>query len=185
MKTIKSVFSVLILAFTFASTTSCDVEPLDSAINISTGGGSGTTIASLTAKVNGVNFEANPISITSSYSTTTLGNQLDIVGINSVGQSISIQLINPAVATFPASYNISNLNVLQFVDNSLGANGFFSSYNQVTETSTGTVTITSFDTVNDKVSGTFSFTAYNTSDTTTRSVTNGVFNNISFDNTVN
>ena len=66
----------------------------------------------------------------------------------------------------------------------MGLNGTFWSYNQITETSIGTVTITNFDTVGNKVSGTFSFTGYNPSDSSTRQITNGVFTNLSFENTV-
>lgn len=184
MKTIKTLFSVLVLTLAF-SATSCDVEPLDSAIDINGGGGSGTVVTGFTAKINGEDFVATSSSIESSYSTTSLGNEFNISGITTTGKSISIQIINPAVATFPASFNISNLTLLQYTDTSLGTNGAFSSYNQTTDVSTGTVTITKFDTTNNKVSGTFSFTAYNSTDTTTRSITNGVFNNITFENTVN
>lgn len=184
MKTIKTIFSVLVLTLAFTAT-SCDVEPLDSAIDINGGGGSGAVVTSFTAKVNGEDFIAASSSIESSYALTSLGNEFNISGSTTSGKSISIQIVNPAVATFPASFNISNLTLLQYTDISLGTNGAFSSYNQATDVSSGTVTITKFDTVNDKVSGTFSFTAFNASDTTTRSITNGVFNNITFENTVN
>lgn len=184
MKTIKTFFSALVLTLAF-TTTSCDVEPLDSAIDINDGGGSGTVVTSFTAIVNGENFVAASESIASSYSTTSLGNQFDITGSTTAGKNIAIQIINPSVATFPASFNVNNLTLLQYVDSSLGANGAFSSYNQSTDTSTGTVTITSFDTVNNKVTGTFSFTAYNSTDSSIKTITNGVFNNITFENTVN
>ncbi|WP_320814884.1 DUF6252 family protein [Flavobacterium sp.] len=185
MKTIKSIFSVLILTLAFTAITSCDVEPLDSSIDISTGGGSGITVASFTAKVNGENFIASSESIIGDYSPASIGNEFVISGSTTTGKNISITVLNPSVATFPANFNTSNLTLLQFTDISLGINGSFSSYNQLTDTSTGTVTITNFDTVNNKASGTFSFTAYNSNDTTTRSITNGVFNNITFENTVN
>jgi len=181
MKTLKAFFSVLIVIFTF---TSCDVEPLDSAIDISTGGGSGTSVGIFTAKVNGVNFVAEPEAIIANYSISSLGNELNIVGLNTLGESVSIQLLNPSLGTFEASYNLSDLNLLQYFDATMGINGTFLSYNQITETSIGTVTITNFDTVGNKVSGTFSFTGYNPSDSSTRQITNGVFTNISFENTV-
>ena len=181
MKTLKTFFSVLILVFTF---TSCDVEPLDNNIDISTGGGSGTTIAVFTAKVNGVDFIAESDGIIGDFSTSSIGNELNIAGLNSSGKSITIQLINPSVGTFEASYNVSNLNLLQYFDTSLGTNGTFLSYNQTTETSNGSVTITHFDRTTNKVSGTFSFTGFNPSDSSTKQITNGVFNNIPFENTV-
>lgn len=185
MKTIKSIFSVLVLTLSFTIITSCDVEPLDNAIDVNNGGGSGTVVTSFTAKVNGADFVASSESIIGDYSPSSFGNELVISGSTSTGKNISITVINPAVATFPASFNVNNLTLLQYLDSSLGTNGGFTSYNQTTDVSTGTVTITHFDTVNNKVSGTFSFTAYNSTDTSTRSITNGVFNNISFDNSVN
>jgi len=181
MKTLKAFFSVLIVIFTF---TSCDVEPLDSAIDISTGGGSGTSVAIFTAKVNGVDFIAESEGIIGDFSASSIGNELNIVGLNSSGKSLAIQLLNPSVGTFEASYNLSNLNLIQYFDSSLGTNGTFLSYNQTTDTSNGSVTITHFDRVTNKVSGTFSFTGYNPSDSSTRQITNGVFTNISFENTV-
>jgi hypothetical protein len=182
MKIIKTIFSISILIFTLIS---CNVEPLDNDIDSSTGGGSGTTIAVFKAKVNGTDFVAISENIVGSYSTTSTGNELNIVGINSSGNSITIQILNPSIGTFEANFNINNLNLLQYFDSSLGTSGSFLSYNQTTDTSNGSVTISHFDTVNNKVSGTFSFTGFNPLDSSTRQITNGVFNNISFENTVN
>jgi hypothetical protein len=89
----------------------------------------------------------------------------------------------PSVATFQANFNLNNLLLFQYQDIALGASGMFSSYNSTTSTSTGSITITSFDLVNKKVSGTFSFTAYNTSGGTAKTITTGVINNVSFTDT--
>ena len=179
MKTIKSILALLVLTLAF-TTTSCDNEPIDPAIDIAAGGSS---TSSFTAKIDGSNFVADET--LGDYSVSAIGNQLIISGLSSSGKTISFQIINPAVGTFPASMESTSLTLLQYFDASLGGlGGAFSSYNPMTDTSIGTVTITNFDTTNDKVSGTFSFEAYNISNSTTKSITNGVFTNVEFDNQV-
>jgi hypothetical protein len=179
MKTIKSILTLLVLTLAF-TTTSCDNEPIDPAIDLSAGNGSSSVF---TAKIDGSNFVADET--IGDYTETAIGNQLIIGGLSSSGKTISFQIINPAIGTFPASMESTSLNLLQYYDASIGATGgAFSSYNPITDSSIGTVTITSFDTTNNKVSGTFSFEAYNISNSTTKSITAGVFTNIEFDNQV-
>ncbi len=185
MKTIKSIFSALVLTLAFTTIISCDVEPLDGNLDVENGGGSGTVVTNFTAKVNGENFIASSESIIGDYSPSSIGNEFVISGSTTTGRNIAITVLNPSVATFTANFNVNNLTLFQYTDISLGTNGSFSSYNQANDTSTGSVVITSFDTVNNRASGTFSFTAYNSNDSTTRSITNGVFTNILFENTVN
>ena len=55
MKTIKSILTLLVLTLAF-STTSCDNEPIDPAIDLSAGGGSSSVF---TAKIDGSNFVAD------------------------------------------------------------------------------------------------------------------------------
>lgn len=177
MKIFKSIFALLVFT---ALITSCDNEPIDPAIDPNA---LGTSSGVFTAKIDGTNFSADETF--GDYTSSTIGNQLVISGLSSSGKTISIQLINPAVGSFPASTTSTNLNLLQYFDASLGAlGGAFSSYNPITDTSIGTVTITDFNTSSNKVSGTFSFEAYNVSNSTTKSITTGVFNNIEFDNAV-
>ncbi|UGS22743.1 DUF6252 family protein [Flavobacterium channae] len=179
MKTIKSIVTLFVLSIAF-STVSCDNEPVDPALDLSAGG---SVSSVFTAKIDGNDFTAS--TTVGDFTSTTLGNQLIISGLTSNGKSISIQIINPAVGTFAASTSSSDLCLLQYFDTALGAtNGAFSSYNPISNTSVGTVTITEFDRTNDLVSGTFSFSAYNVSNSTTKSITNGVFTDIEFDNQV-
>ncbi len=170
--------------------TSCSDEPVDPTLanqlatnnsnsNNNNGGGTTTTTGAFTASVDGTGFVAN--STIGSYTTTSFGNQLSLTGVTTDGKTISIQILNPSVATFQANFDVSHLLLFQYQDISLGANGMFNSYNSTTSTSTGTMTITNFDLTNKKISATFSFTAYNTSTSTvTKSVTTGVINNVSF-----
>jgi hypothetical protein len=179
MKTIKSILKLFILTLAF-TTVSCDDEPVDPVLDLSAGSSSGSVF---TAKIDGNDFIAS--TKFGDFSSTALGNQLIVSGLTNNGKSISIQIINPGVGTFAANTASSNLCVLQYFDSSLGSiNGAFSSFNPISNTSVGTVTITEFDRTNDLVSGTFSFSAYNISNSTTKLVTNGVFTDIEFDNQV-
>ena len=179
MKTIKSILKLLILTLAF-TTVSCDDEPVDPALDLTAGNSSNSLF---TAKIDGTNFVA--AQTIGDFSETALGDQLIISGLTNNGKSISLQIINPSVGTFPASTESSNLSLLQYFDTAMGSiNGAFSSFNPLTSTSIGTITITNFDRTNDKVSGTFSFSAYNISNSTTKLVTDGIFTNVEFDNQV-
>lgn len=178
MKSIKLLVGLFLIltAFTF---TSCENEPIDSAIDLdefNPGGNNGNSSA-FTAKIGTDVFNAQQI--LAELSGSAFGPELNIVGINN-GKSISIQLINPAVATFTASTTFENLLLFQYMEDMSGS-GFFSSFNSATSESSGTFTITEFNTSTRKISGTFSFTAYNSSDSNVqRTITEGVINNVTF-----
>ena len=176
-------FKSLIVLLSLVTLVSCETEPLDKAISLEdfnpTNPSSST--GSFTASVDGDSFSSTQTMGT--YNASTLGNELNISGITTAGKIISIQILNPSVGTFQASTLANQLVFFQYSDATLGANGFFSSSNSTT--STGTITISQFDTSTNKISGTFSFTAYNTVNATvTKAVTQGVINNVSFTNQV-
>jgi Family of unknown function (DUF6252) len=179
MKSIKLLAGLFLIfaAFTF---TSCENEPIDSAIDLDTfnpGGGNNGNASAFTAKIGTDVFNAQQI--IAELSGSAFGPELNIIGINN-GKSVSLQLINPAVATFTASTTFENLLLFQYTED-LSGSGFFSSFNSTTSESSGTFTITEFNTTTKKISGTFSFTAYNSSDSSIqRTVTEGVINNVTF-----
>lgn len=186
-----SVFSILL--FVACS----DVEPLDPALSGGTsnnnnnnggsnggngsgsGGGSGSVIFS--ADIDGVNFTAE--TTTALLKDTSFGEELSIIGLMP-DESISIQLLNPAISTFPASMDFNDLLIFQYQNLTLGSSGMFSSYDQNNNLSVGTITISMFDRTANVVSGTFSFTAFNSTNSTQKAITNGVFTNIPFDNQI-
>ncbi len=180
MKNIKFIAGVffILTAFTFSS---CDNEPIDPSINLddfNPGGNNGGGTSAFTAKIGTEVFNAQQI--LAEVSGSAFGPELNVVGINGA-KRISLQLINPAVATFTANTNFENLLLFQYVED-LSGSGFYASFNPTTSESAGTFTITEFNTSTRKLSGTFSFTAYNSGDATVqRSITEGVINNVTFE----
>ena len=183
------IFKSLIVLFSIISFVSCETEPLDPALDLNdfqnplNPNNPNNQIGNFTASIDGVAFNSDQTM--GDYSDSSLGNELNISGITSQGKTISIQIINPSLGTFQANTTASNLVLFQYSDATLGSNGFFSSSNSSDNTSTGSITITEFNTTTNKISATFSFTAYNLIDSTiTKQVTQGVINNVSFDNQV-
>lgn len=182
MKKIKlaSLLVLFITAFTF---TSCDNEPIDSAIDLGDfdNGGGGTATGAFTAKIGTDNFNANQ-AIEADYTSTALGTQLSIIGVASNGKTMAIQILNPIIGTRTASSDINNLLLFQYF---ASVNDQYSSLNVTTTQYNGTINITEFNTTTNKISGTFSFTGYGALSSTAQvEVTQGVFTNISFDNSV-
>jgi len=174
--------------------TSCSDEPIDSVLaaqldeyNNSTGGGGGNTggggtivSGNFTATVAGQSFVADATAGT--YATVNSSNVLTITGIKSSGEYIGIQLINPTVGTFVVNALGGN-QTLSYRENSTTTD-VYSAFNPTTAQPTGTLTVSSLDLINKKVSGTFSFTGYVLSNTTlTKQISNGVFTNVSFSDT--
>ena len=177
MKNIKILAGIFLIltAFTF---TSCDNEPIDSTINLDdftnpTDGGDGT----YTAKIGSDTFDA--VEIVAELSGSAFGPEMNIAGIMPSGKLMNIQLINPAVGTFTANTNFENLLLFQYNEDLTGANSF-TSFNSVTSASVGTLTITQYDIAAKKISGTFSFTGFDSTGANQRQITNGVLNNITF-----
>ncbi len=204
MKVLKFL-SVLFLLFFAILITSCENEPIDSALldaidnggggvdggggtdDGGTGGGGtdgggtggGSTGSSFTAKIGSFNFVAKDIE--AEISDSAFGTELNINGITSDGKIMSIQMIKPVMGTFTATSSIEKLLIFQysFFDN-LNAN-FFSSFDITNDVSAGSLTITKFDLVAKKISGTFSFTGFDSLGSTNKlQITNGVINNVSF-----
>ena len=198
MKNIKllSVFVLLVSVFNLVScSTNEPVDPVllnqlnaNNAANNNSGGnnngGGTTTEGNFTAIIDGVNFSADAI-VATLVNTASFGNALSMTGVKSSGQYIGIQISNPSVGTFVANNNSDPQHTitLSYLEN-LNSSDIFSAYNTYTATTptpTGTITISSIDTVNRKISGTFSFDGYLlTSSTPVKHITNGVFNNITY-----
>lgn len=181
MKQIKFL-SALFILFSAVTFTSCDNEPIDPFLNLDDFGGGGVpTGGAFTAKVDGVDFNANEL-IEADYTSTAFGTQLNIIGATSNGKIMNIQILNPTVGTRTASDNIETLLTFSYF---ASVNDQYSSINVSTGDYNGTITITEFNVSTNKVSGTFSFIGYGTTSSTAQvEVTTGVFNNITFQNDV-
>jgi PBP1b-binding outer membrane lipoprotein LpoB len=167
MKKIKilSIIGTFMLLFLF----SCDNEPVDSTVNLN------PVTPSL------------PISFKVSFSgktyTTSLASAVFIDGniiINAFRgdelESFSMDIMGNTVGDYPTNEN-------EIAYRASVTAPLFVSVNPADEVSdTGKITITSINTVNKRISGTFNFTGYSNdgSVTSTKEFTNGVFTNIPY-----
>ena len=164
---------IIFTAFTF---TSCDVEPIDSAINIDDFNNPQNGPIVFKADFSGTTWNATTAQAVIS------GNLIQIVGAKPNGEAFAFLIEGNAAGTYPA-----NANILAFTP--AGSEYGYWSLNTANETeNTGSITITSINTTNNTISGTFAYKGY-WSDTTTTAIlpvqfTNGVFTNIPFTTTV-
>lgn len=175
MKKIKFL-SALIVLFSALTFTSCDNEPIDSAIDPSSGGGGGGGGGAATFKAD---FNGSTWNALSSQAVIS-GNIIQIAGIKSDGSSFGFLIDGSTVGTYPA-----NENLLAF--NPAGSEYGYWSTNIANPTEdTGSITITNIDTVNKKISGTFTFKGYWSNEDEAGvlpiNFTNGVFTNVPYIN---
>lgn len=160
---------LIVAALTFYS---CTTEPIDPAINLNDFGGNNNL-----ASIFKVNFSGATWSATATNAIVS-SNTIFINAMNSDGSTISILVQGIATGTYP-----TNTNIISYTP--LGSSfGYWSVNNSSLTENTGSISITTIDTVNKKISGTFNYKGY-WSDTATTSIlpvqfTSGVFTNISY-----
>lgn len=170
MKNLKILAGILLILTAFIS---CDVEPIDSAINLDDFGNPATGPMVFKADFGGATWNATTAQAVIS------GNSIYIGATRADGSNFSFLIDGGTTGTYP-----SNANILAY--NPAGAEFGYWSVNLANESeNTGSITITNIDTVNHKISGTFAYKGY-WSDSTTTSIipvqfTNGVFTNIPYD----
>lgn len=155
--------------------TSCsdEFEPIDPAIQIPGNGGGGSTAPVFSVDFNGATFVA------SNYQAVITGGSIVVSGIRaSNGDSVSFIVDGTTTGSYPANENII---IYQPAGTEYGYLGI--NYSNP-EANTGSIVITSINTTNNTISGTFNFTGY-WSDVDEEGVlpiafTNGIFNNIPF-----
>jgi hypothetical protein len=125
------------------------------------------------AKINGVQWVANK----ASSAARTLG-IINISGQGTDGKLITMTLQDSGVRTYFLTPNALQAGAYQ--DSASGSIGFGSNASADTSKAGGIVNITVIDTVRKTISGTFRFKVYRATDSATRSLTEGVFNNISY-----
>ena len=163
--------SIITLFLTTFSFLSCDNEPIDSSIDLGGNGGNNAP-ALFKADFSGATWTAN------TTQAQIVDNSIQIVGVKSDGSAFGLIIDGDAVGTYPA-----NQNLLAF--NPANSENAYASLNfENPAENTGSIIITSIDTVNKKISGTFTFKGYWTNITETGvqpiNFTNGVFTNIPY-----
>jgi Family of unknown function (DUF6252) len=139
----------------------------------------GNANANFTAVINGVEWSAAK----TSEGATLLQGMLNITGISADSEEISITLTDTTLGLHTLSPQTTSLAAYGSIDSSSGAT-FSTSQGTDSTQAGGEVTLTAINTLNNTVSGTFSFTVYRTSDGTQRTITSGVFTNIPYTSTL-
>ena len=175
MKNIK-LASLLVLFISALTFTSCDNEPIDSNINLGDfdngNNGGSTTNGNFKVDFNGQTW------VSASTQAVLSDNTIQIIGLKTDGSAFEVSSDNATVGTYPANQNllIYNPAASQF--------GYVSINFQDPNEDTGSITITNIDTVNKKISGTFTFKGYwtNTDEPGVVPInfTNGTFTNIAY-----
>ena len=171
MKNIKLIgcLFLILTAFTFIS---CDNEPVDRAIKIEDF--NNPTAGSLVFKTD---FSGNTWNATQALAIVST-NSISISATKEDGSTFSILVDGITTGTYQA-----NANIISYTPS--GSNFGYWSINQTNTTeNTGSITITTIDAVNHKISGTFEYKGYWSDGTTTSVIpiqfTNGVFTNIPY-----
>ena len=160
----------ILTAFTF---TSCENEPIDSAIDLDdfdNGGNNGPSL--FKADFSGATWTATSVQAVKS------GNFISIAAEKANGEGFGFLVEASTTGTYPANTNLLSYNPAGSEYGYWGTN-----FNNPTE-NTGSITITSINATNNTMSGTFNFKGY-WSDTTVTNIlpvqfTNGVFQNIPY-----
>lgn len=169
MKNIKLLAGILLILTAF---TSCDIEPIDGAINPDDFNNPSSGPMVFKADFGGATWNGTDAQALIS------GNFISIGATKADGSTFSFLVEGTAVGTYPA-----NTNILAYTP--AGSEYGYWSINFANESeNTGSITITNIDTVNKKISGTFAYKGY-WSDTDNTSIipvqfTNGVFTNIPY-----
>lgn len=169
MKNIKFLAGILLILTAF---TSCDIEPIDSAINLDDF--DNPTNGPMVFKAD---FSGDTWNGTQAQAVIS-GNFISIGAAKADGSAFSILVEAHTTGTFPA-----NNNIIAYTPAGSEFGYWSINFNNETE-DTGSITISNIDTVNHTVSGTFSYKGYwsDTDNTTILPVqfTNGVFTNVPY-----
>jgi hypothetical protein len=160
---------LIVVAFTF---TSCENEPIDSAINLDDFNNPPAGATVFKTEFSGVTWNATEAQAFISGSTITIG------ATKADGSTFSILVDGSTTGTYPA-----NDNIIAYTPSG-STFGYWSINTANPAENTGSITITNIDTANRKISGTFEYKGY-WSDGSTPSIipvqfTNGVFTSIPY-----
>lgn len=180
--TFLSIFTALFAAFSFVS---CDNEPVDPTLlqqvnNNNGNNGGGGNGGNQTNAVFKVDFGGQTW-IANSTEAAMLPNSIQIAGLKTTnGQTFGFALNGTTVGTYDSTSNL----IAYDPNNNSNGDVYWAVNPTNPSVSAGTVTITNIDTVNKKISGTFSFTGYwsdlSVSNIPPISFTNGIFTNIPY-----
>ncbi len=162
IETMKKTHFLLVIFMLTSSllVTACNRSDSDNPADSGSGSGTATGSGTMSAKIDGQNWTAT--SVSAAYTGNTLGNTLVIVGNQVQGTSAGTVTINITNVTGTGEFR---LGLAPGVGGAQGFGGYGTAAGSTstaqgwvtTNTETGTVNITRFDTQNKIVAGTFSF----------------------------
>jgi Family of unknown function (DUF6252) len=165
----QKLLSALLLFGTVLFFASCQEEIVDPN-NTNTGAVTGN----FKAKINGTQWVANSIAGASRFS-----GLINLTGRSSDGKLITITLTDSGVHNY--TLDDMSFNVAAYTDSTLADPSAFTTNQGVNPGEAGgTVSITSIDTANKRMSGVFSFKVFRQADSLQRTMTEGSFTNISY-----
>lgn len=129
---------------------------------------------SFRAKINGVQWEANSIK-----TATRQAGVLALYGTSSDKKALLLRVADSGVHNY-TFYSESASNVAVLTDSSEANTNAYTTNQFDTAGVYGNLNVTSIDTVNKTISGTFSFRVYRMMDSAQKTITEGVFTNISY-----
>ena len=143
-----------------------------------TPGNPGQVSGDFRAKINGEQWIANKVA-----GASRMNGFISLTGLSTNGRQLVITLTDSGAKTY--RLNSNTLNFAAYVDSTDANRNTFSTVESDQDSlAGGTVTITSIDEVNKKISGTFAFKVYRTQDGKKKSFTEGKFTNLSYGTTL-
>jgi hypothetical protein len=133
------------------------------------------TAGSFRAKIDGTQWEAN-----NGAAASRQAGRLVLYGVSTDKKSIVFTVTDSGVHNYSLNSGTSSLNAAAYTDSSLTPLVAFTTNAWATPANYGNLNVTSIDTVNKKMSGTFSIQVYRPLDSLQRTITQGVFTDISY-----
>ena len=173
MKSIKLI-AIILLTLTAFTFTSCENEPVDSAINLADFNPPPVPVDAMTFKTD---FSGDTWTATQAQAIVS-SSSISISATRADGSTFSISVAGTAIGTYPADANI-----IAYTPSG-STYGYWSINSTNPSENTGSITITNIDTVNHKISGTFNYKGYWSDGSTTSIIpvqfTNGIFTSIPY-----
>ena len=141
-------------------------------------GNPGQVTGDFRAKINGEQWVANKVA-----GASRMNGFISLTGLSSQGKQLVITLTDSGAKTY--KLNANAMNFAAYVDSTdANRNPYTTVESDQDSLAGGTLTITSIDDVNKKISGTFSFRVYRSQDGKKANFTEGKFTNISYGTTL-
>ena len=174
MKILTLLAFIVILSFThFGCQKEFVLSDADSTLITPPGGPGGGVTGTFTATIDGVSFIANKVAA----ATKAIG-VIAIVGQNKAGEQILLRVADSSLHNYIFDIN-STANAAAYSKDTGYA--YTTNGGLTADQSGGVMSITSIDTVKKTMSGTFTLKVFRQYDNTKKSITNGIFKNISYD----